>query len=359
MHRLKIGSEAFFRRLGALIEASGRDDFYARLVEFPAMVLGCDRWLVMRYAQYAMPEFVVNEAMSDKAVAFYLNGIYRLDPLLRLSRSGSRRGVYTLGQLRSKETENAYYDNIFTTALIYDELAILFPAPGRVGVALCLDRDNRRFTSREVRLIEALYPALESLHKTHLDRTFSAALSGGMRNPLGDSKQAILILDRHNQPVFRSEGWKSLERANAAPDIRMIHMNRASGMVSLDAGTVLHWEEFGAGFALAPQGRLCVIERRSPGYIGTEFKDALARFTQLHTLTPQQRNIVELIMRGHANASIASHLRISPGTVRNHRSRLYDKLDITTERELFFLFLKELFKEDASAPKEVRAVAYA
>ena len=43
---------------------------------------------------------------------------------------------------------------------------------------------------------------------------------------------------------------------------------------------------------------------------------------------------------------IASRLRISSGTVRNHRCRLYDKLDITTERELFFLFLNELFAGD-------------
>jgi DNA-binding CsgD family transcriptional regulator len=289
--------------------------------------------------------------MSDEAIGFYLDGLYRLDPLLRISRSGPRRGVYTLSQLRDREGENAYYDDIFRTALIYDELAILFPAPGRVCIALCLDRDSRKFTSREIRSIETLYPALESLHNAHLDRTFAAALSGGIRGPLGDSQQAVLIVDRHNQPVFRSERWKALERASLAPDLRMIHPNRISGMVSLDAGTVLHWEELGAGFAVAPRGRMCVIEQRSPGYVGADFKNALARFAQLHALTPQQRNIVELVLRGHPNSSIAGRLRISAGTVRNHRSRLYYKLDITTERELFSLFLQELFKTEDVAPQ--------
>lgn len=359
MHRLSVGSESFFRHMGALVEATGRDDFHARLVEFAAMLLDCDRWLVMRYGHYAMPEFVVNEAMSEEAIAFYLKGIYRLDPLLRISRNGSRRGVYTLGQLKGREGDSAYYDDIFRTALIYDELAILFPAPGRVCVALCLDRDSRRFAAHEVRTIERLYPTLEGLHNAHLDRTFAAALNGAIRAPLGQSQQAILILDRHDHPVFRSEGWQALERAGAAPDLRLIHANRASGMVSLDANTVLHWEELGPGFAVAPQGRVCVVERRSPGYVGADFREALARFAERHALTPQQRSIVELIMRGHPNASIASRLRISAGTVRNHRCRLYDRLDITTERELFHLFLRELFAADQPAPPPARALVNA
>src|SRR5215470_9034789 len=141
MQRLSVGSEEFFREIGALVEATGRDDFYERLIELPGRLLDCDRWLVMRYAQYAMPEFVANEAISEEAVAFYLEGLYRLDPLLRISRNGPRRGVYTLSRLKDGEAEKAYYDDIFRTALIYDELSILFPTPGRVCIALCLDRD--------------------------------------------------------------------------------------------------------------------------------------------------------------------------------------------------------------------------
>lgn len=139
----------------------------------------------------------------------------------------------------------------------------------------------------------------------------------------------------------------------------MVQPSRASGMVSLDTATVLHWEELGAGFAVAPQGRMCVIERRSPGYVGTDFRDALARFAQRHALTPQQRSIVELIMRGHPNASIAKSLRISSGTVRNHRCRLYYKLDITTERELFFLFLKELFEGEQPVARRIETLVHA
>jgi len=355
MGRVTVASEAFLREMAALVQACGQDHFYSRLAELPSLLLDCDRWLVMRYSQYARPEFVVNEAMSEQAVAFYLDGIYRLDPLLRISRSGSRAGVYTLSRLREREARNADYDEFFRSALIHDELAILFPAPGRVCIALCLDRDSHRFTAREVRAIEALYPMLGALHELHLERAFAGALTSGLHRSPGAGRQATLILDRDDRPVFRSEGWRTLEREGNAPDLGTIRSELASGTLSLDAGTVLHWEELGAGFALAPRGRLYAIERRSPGYVGTDFKEALARFAQRHALTPQQRNIVELIMRGHPNASIASRLKISQGTVRNHRSRLYFKLDITTERELFSLFLKDLFTSEVAAAVPMQA----
>jgi DNA-binding CsgD family transcriptional regulator len=52
-------------------------------------------------------------------------------------------------------------------------------------------------------------------------------------------------------------------------------------------------------------------------------------------LTPRERELVALILQGYPTSSIASKLGISPGTVKNHRARIYEKLDITTERELF------------------------
>jgi DNA-binding CsgD family transcriptional regulator len=52
-------------------------------------------------------------------------------------------------------------------------------------------------------------------------------------------------------------------------------------------------------------------------------------------LTARERELVALILQGHPNATIASRLGIAPGTVKNHRARIYEKLDITTERELF------------------------
>lgn len=57
-------------------------------------------------------------------------------------------------------------------------------------------------------------------------------------------------------------------------------------------------------------------------------------------LSARERELVALVLAGHPTAGIARRLGITVGTVKNHRRRIYQKLDITTERELFLQFLR-------------------
>lgn len=57
-------------------------------------------------------------------------------------------------------------------------------------------------------------------------------------------------------------------------------------------------------------------------------------------LSGRERQLVQLILAGHPSATIAARLGITVGTVKNHRRRIYEKLDITTERELFLQFFQ-------------------
>lgn len=50
-------------------------------------------------------------------------------------------------------------------------------------------------------------------------------------------------------------------------------------------------------------------------------------------LTGREREILELIARGLGNAAIAARLRISPNTLRNHISNIFDKLGVETRAE--------------------------
>jgi DNA-binding CsgD family transcriptional regulator len=59
-------------------------------------------------------------------------------------------------------------------------------------------------------------------------------------------------------------------------------------------------------------------------------------------LSQRERELVQLILAGHPTATISSRLGITVGTVKNHRRRIYEKLDITTERELFLQFFQHL-----------------
>ncbi|MEG3765239.1 helix-turn-helix transcriptional regulator [Alteromonas sp. 14N.309.X.WAT.G.H12] len=59
-------------------------------------------------------------------------------------------------------------------------------------------------------------------------------------------------------------------------------------------------------------------------------------------LTSRERQIAKLIIMGHSSQSAADKLCISPGTERVHRAKLYAKLNLRSNSELFSYFLNLL-----------------
>ena len=82
---------------------------------------------------------------------------------------------------------------------------------------------------------------------------------------------------------------------------------------------------------------------RDPGLPPIDYARAVD-FYLADQLTPRERDIVGLILLGYPTARIASRLKLSVNTIKNHKKRLYSKLDITTERELFLGFVNFLFE---------------
>jgi DNA-binding CsgD family transcriptional regulator len=78
-----------------------------------------------------------------------------------------------------------------------------------------------------------------------------------------------------------------------------------------------------------------------PGLRPINHEAALGSFLR-HELTPRERDILHLVLIGYPNAKIAERLGLSVNTVKNHKKRMYLKLDITTERELFLAFVNFL-----------------
>ena len=59
-------------------------------------------------------------------------------------------------------------------------------------------------------------------------------------------------------------------------------------------------------------------------------------------LTQREREITQLLLRGHSTKSVARLLDIAPGTVMVHKRNLFQKLGITSQYELFSRFIDEL-----------------
>ena len=59
-------------------------------------------------------------------------------------------------------------------------------------------------------------------------------------------------------------------------------------------------------------------------------------------LTDRERQISQLLLRGHSSKSVARELDIAPGTVMVHKRNLFSKLGISSQYELFSLFIDDL-----------------
>jgi DNA-binding CsgD family transcriptional regulator len=65
------------------------------------------------------------------------------------------------------------------------------------------------------------------------------------------------------------------------------------------------------------------------------------------TLTPREREVVRLILRGYPSKSVARELNISTQTEQVHRKNIYQKLGISSHSELFTLFFDAIAQPPA------------
>lgn len=65
-------------------------------------------------------------------------------------------------------------------------------------------------------------------------------------------------------------------------------------------------------------------------------------------LTPRERQVVELTLRGHSADAIGKLLEISAGTVRIHRRNIYSKLRISSQGELFSEFIEAMLSPEVA-----------
>jgi DNA-binding CsgD family transcriptional regulator len=72
-------------------------------------------------------------------------------------------------------------------------------------------------------------------------------------------------------------------------------------------------------------------------------------------LTHREREVATLILRGHSSKSASAYLNISAETVRNHRKKLYSKLGVGSQSQLFSLFINQVLgtppKDSGVAPQ--------
>ncbi len=85
--------------------------------------------------------------------------------------------------------------------------------------------------------------------------------------------------------------------------------------------------------------------------LGRLVQEAAASFGR-KVLTPRECEVVKLVLRGYSTKSISHSLGISPGTVKVHRENIYSKLGVSTQAELFNMFIASVSATPAARDAE-------
>jgi len=87
------------------------------------------------------------------------------------------------------------------------------------------------------------------------------------------------------------------------------------------------------------------------GRLGSHLEKSFDRFGT-SVLSNREGEIARLVLKGHSSKSVARLLGNSPETVKVHRKRIYAKLDIASQGELFSVFLDALLHTPSNATED-------
>jgi len=327
--------------LAAILEQVGRPDFYQTLASQLGTLLGCEHHLVMRYSQFAKPVFVVNNFMSDSAENFYLEDLYRIDPLYGMVRRGAESSVLTLRQTYQAARQSLmveYRDALMQHARIYDELAMLLPLFGGLVIAVCFDTQSAPFDADTIERALEMYPVIRQANTLHLERS----LPGAGYGLLDGRSTAVMVTTSNNEVVYKNEAWVSAENSAQRRDIARYTRSDSHQKTIRMGDFVLHGHRLRGDSPIWSNGHIFFIERCGADSIDADLATALDAVTRRYRLSPRECELFNMALQGCNTRRIAQQLGLSIGTVKNYKQRLYAKLGITCEREMVPLLMTSL-----------------
>lgn len=337
---LRPSDPQWFVRLGHIARSMGGDEFHVAVARLLGDMLRHDYKVIVRYPLGGLPDVLFTENFGPHLINYYLQHAYdTTDPFYGYWRATGRPGVLPLTDALRYARDRDFYPRIYQPKLgISDEVALMLPGMGGACLGIFLGRRKTRFAKADIARARLVFPCIEGLHRAHIGRLFARLVDGTRPRAAEPFPRPTLIVTRAGEQVYSNQAWRRAARKD--PTIATALGNLAGGRLrrlSLPNGGILHMERFGSDFALAPGGRMFTLEPTDiPDEAVETGKQAAGDFARL---TPRERQVVRLILGGASAGEMARRLGLSKGTVKNHRLRIYRKLDVSTERALFLRFL--------------------
>jgi DNA-binding CsgD family transcriptional regulator len=252
--------------------------------------------------------------------------------------AGGPEPVRSLGQAtRGEWASSPRYVEVMRPLGLGDELRAALLSNGRCWGVLCLHREDADsgFSDSEIQLVRRLAPhlaeALRRALRTHPAEPDSVARVG----------PGVVVLDeafRVESVTAEAEYW--LEEIGAVGELP-VAVRAVAARRHVDGQTARlkvktrrgEWLELQAS-ELGEHGRTAVVIEPVPA---AELGSLLL---ELHGLTPAQRRVTELLLRGYSTRQIVERLCLSPHTVQEHVRASYDKVGVGSRRELVSVLLR-------------------
>ncbi|MEN3230504.1 LuxR C-terminal-related transcriptional regulator [Methylorubrum rhodesianum] len=312
----------------------GTTAFHRNLLGLFGRCIRSDSGWIIRYSRVAPPDVLHTSNVPAEIVEFYHKKCLNIDPFSLYWKNHGRPGVLTLAELKNTGPESILYTKIFTAAAnISDEIGMFFSTVGHCCFGVFLEREKGVFTPSDIRRANLIFPALEGFHKSHLGQLFNNLRRNDAPEAMKLIRSPSSIRDRHNLEVFATDSWRTALASDPTigPLIETVKPDE-SVQTLLTRDYLLRTESFDRDFPLAPGGRIFTLESKPSPTIAPINYQATAALLQ--SLTPRERGVLTMVMKGESTARIAQTLRISKGTVKNCKIRIYRKADVNSERDL-------------------------
>lgn len=328
--------------LSRVIDSLGDDTFHSAMIDYLSTLFGGLNGLAMRYYKSARPQLLINQVLDDGVRDLYLNGLYRLDPLNNIDRTNFTAGAFSFRESFEIDSDTIkYHEEVFQRARISDELAWVVMMPDASMQAYCLDKPDGQFSSAEVQLARSELSVVKSLTLKH----FSLAFLGKLKAGPVPSTTVERIVHLASDQTTESARWRPELSLLADTDKLLVEQDALA--VRRNGGfreSKLRCDASLSTCSLLLESEHYLLQRILPSHEvnAEDYKGMIGKALGPFMLTEREADVVYLSLLGYPNALIARKLGISSGTVKNHKYSIYNKLDITSERELFNLVLKNI-----------------
>lgn len=307
-----MNDAGFLDVLPVAMAAVGTERFEKQLADAIGRVLEYDFITMARYSVHGKPCFLIHSHTFPSHMAeLYLSEFIDADPYIEHWRTAEQPGVVWLQDIAFARKRYQTYTDVFLPQIgVKDEIGVFLPAVGRDSVALFYNNRRRLFSPSDVRNVRRVFDVGAALYRVHI-RALLEREGGRAVDSSPSLGSPLRLTNDTGGTIWFTNEWSAQQR----PDVALVD----TGDADQEGPDAYH-----STLSTQDSAR-SICQRQWIASLG---------------LTRRERDIVGLSLKGHPSASIAVMLSISVGNVKNHKRRIYGKLDITGERDLFVLYIQ-------------------